>query len=200
VTSTTWFHEIGHLADVPIGARANAEVVHERTVTKERTMNDTDAQATEAYSMPTPDPALRQFDRFIGTWEMKGRTVGSDVDDVVGIVSYSWLPGGFFLEQKVKITFTNIEVEGVEIIGYDPETGTFPSTVYSSLFGSPLPYRWILDGDELTIKAETLHATYHGRWSDEGRTFSGGWRGDPGHENDPGNVAYDVSGTRIKAD
>jgi hypothetical protein len=29
--------------------------------------------------------------------------------------------------------------------------------------------------------------------------FSGGWRGDPGHENDPGNVAYDVSGGRTEA-
>lgn len=159
--------------------------------------NDT-SDATQAPAMPTPDPALRQFDRFIGTWEMKGRTVGSEVDDVVGTASYSWLPGGFFLEQKTKIRFTTFEVEGVEIIGYDPETGTFPSTVYPSLFGTPLPYRWMLDGENVTIKAEALHATFHGKWSADGQTFSGGWRGDPGHENDPGNVAYDVSGGRAK--
>jgi Protein of unknown function (DUF1579) len=162
-------------------------------------MTDNEAQAAPPTALPTPDPALRQFDRFIGSWEMRGRTLGSDVDDVLGKASYTWLPGGFFLEQRTKISFTGFEVEGVEIIRYDPETGTFPSTVYPSLFGSPLPYRWTLDGDEVTIKAEALHATFHGRWSEDGQTFSGGWRGDPGHENDPGNVAYDVSGSRSKA-
>jgi hypothetical protein len=60
----------------------------------------------------------------------------------------------------------------------------------------PLPYRWMLDGDEVTIKAEALHATFRGPWSEDGQTFSGGWRSDPGHENDPSNVAYDVSGGR----
>jgi hypothetical protein len=147
---------------------------------------------------PTPDPALRQLDRFVGRWQMRGRTAGSEVDDVAGTVSYRWLPGGFFLEQTIRIEFTGLVVEGVEIIGYDPETGTFPSTVYPNLIGTPLPYRWFLDGDQVMIKAESLHATFRGRWSDDASTFSGGWRPDPGHEDDPGNVAYDVSGSRIE--
>lgn len=156
--------------------------------------DDTNAQAP---AFPTPDPALRKFDRYLGTWQMRGRTHGSDVDDVVGSASYAWLPGGFFLEQRTKIEFTGFAVEAVEIIGYDAETETFPSTVYASVVGSPLPYRWRLDGDEVTIHAEALHATFRGRWSADGATFSGGWRGDPGHENDPGNIAYDVSGSRV---
>ena len=159
----------------------------------------TESETAQTATVPGPDPALRQFDRFIGTWEMRGRTLDSDVDNVVGTANYAWLPGGHFLEQRTNIRFTNFEVEGVEIIGYDPQTKTFPSTVYPSLFGQPLPYRWILDGDEVTIKAEALHATFHGRWSADGTTFSGGWRPDPGHENDPGNIAYDVSGGRAGA-
>ncbi len=99
-------------------------------------------------------------------------------------------------EQRTKIEFTGLVVEGLEIIGYDPESGTFPSTVYPNMIGSPLPYRWKLDGDDVTIIAEALHATFHGRWSGDGQTFGGGWRPDPGHENDPGNIAYDVSGGR----
>ena len=157
----------------------------------------TESETTPAPEMPAPDPALRQFDRFIGTWEMKGRTLDSDVDNVTGTATYRWLPGGFFLEQRTHIDFGGMIVEGVEIIGYDPETGTFPSTVYPSMFGQALPYRWILDGDEVTIKAEALHATFHGTWS--GERFGGGWRGDPGHENDHGNVAYDISGGRVGA-
>jgi hypothetical protein len=105
-----------------------------------------DPQA-QAPVMPPPHPALRGFDRFISTWEMRGRTQGSDVDDVVGIASYAWLPGGFFLEQRTKINLTSFAVEGVEIIRYDPETDTFPSMVYPSAIGSPLPYRWQLDGE-----------------------------------------------------
>jgi len=144
--------------------------------------------------MPTPDPALRQFDRFIGKWEMKGRTLDSKVDNVFGTAIFEWLPGKFFVEQRTKINFTGYEVEGVEIIGYDPATGTFPSTVYASMAADPLPYRWTLDGDEVTIKAESLNATFRGRWT--GTSFSGGWRPDPGHEDEPGNVAYDVAGGR----
>jgi hypothetical protein len=35
-------------------------------------MTETEAQATQAPAFPTPDPALRKFDQFIGDWEMKG--------------------------------------------------------------------------------------------------------------------------------
>lgn len=156
------------------------------------TMTQTTDQA--AYATPAPDPALRQLDRFIGDWTMKGRTLDSDVDNIVGSASYRWLPGGHFLEQHTKIDFTSFAVESIEIIAYDPDTGTFPSTVYPNSIGTPLPYRWSLDGDEVTIKAESLNATFHGRWS--GESFSGGWRPDPGHEDEPGNIPYDVAGGR----
>ena len=28
--------------------------------------------------LPTPDPALRRLDRFVGTWSMEGHLIGSD--------------------------------------------------------------------------------------------------------------------------
>ena len=146
---------------------------------------------------PGPDPALRRLDRFVGTWEMKGRTLGSEVDDVAGRTTFEWLPGGFFLQQRVKLTFAGYQVEGLEVIGYDPATGTFPSTVYPSLAGTPVPYRWEVEGDELTITTDVLGATFRGRWSADGESFSGGWRPNPGREG-PGNVPYDVSGSRAR--
>jgi len=154
----------------------------------------TKAPDLTADDMPKPDPALQQFDRFIGTWEMKGHTLDSDVDNVKGTTTFTRLPGGYFVEQRTKIDFVGYSAESVEIIGYDPATGTFPSTVYPNMIGTPLPYRWTLDGDNVTIKAESLNATFHGKWT--GTSFSGGWRPDPGHENDPGNVAYDLTGGR----
>ena len=89
-----------------------------------------------------------------------------------------------------------MDIQSLEVIGYDPTTGTFPSTVYANMAPMPLPYRWQIDGDELTINAEALGATFRGRWNEDGTVFSGGWRPDPGHENDPGNVPYDISGSR----
>jgi hypothetical protein len=44
-----------------------------------------------------------------------------------------------------------LEIDSLERIGYDPETNTFPSTVFSNLSPSPLPYRWDVQGDAVTI-------------------------------------------------
>jgi Protein of unknown function (DUF1579) len=145
--------------------------------------------------MPTPDPALKLLDRFVGTWDMHGRTVGSDVDNVGGRTTFAWLPGGFFLQQRIELDFGGMSIQGLEVIGYDPATGTFPSTVFPSMAGMPIPYRWEINGDELTITTDLLGAIFHGRWSDDGETFSGGWRPMPGREG-PGNIAYDISGGR----
>jgi hypothetical protein len=145
--------------------------------------------------LPTPHPALKLLERFVGSWDMKGRTVGSDVDNVQGRTSFEWLPGGFFLQQHITLDFAGFKVEGLEIIGYDPASGAYPSTVYPNMAGMPLPYRWEIDGDNLTITTDVLGATFHGKWSADGKTFSGGWRPMPGREG-PGNIAYDVSGGR----
>lgn len=155
-------------------------------------MSDTD---TAAQQPPQPDPALKLFDRFIGSWQMHGRTLDSDADNITARASYEWLPGGFFLVQRFQADFMGMAIDSLEIIGYDPETGTFPSTVFSNMIGTPLAYVWEIDGDELTITTEALGSTFRGRWSEDGTTFSGGWRPNPGREG-PGNVAYDISGSR----
>jgi Protein of unknown function (DUF1579) len=96
------------------------------------------ADETQA-QLPTPDPALRRLDRFVGTWSMEGHLVGSDETTVKGETTFRWLPGGFFLEQHATLNFLGIEIESLELIGFEPETGTFPSTVFSNL--SPTPCR-----------------------------------------------------------
>jgi hypothetical protein len=154
-----------------------------------------DDTTQQAQGPPPPDPALGRLERFVGTWQMHGRTLGADADDVRGRTTFAWLPGGHFMEQRVELHFAGMAVRGLEVIGFDPSTGTFPSTVYPSMAGTALPYVWEIDGDDLTISTAVLGATFRGRWSADGRTFSGGWRPDPGREN-PGNVAYDIAGTR----
>ena len=65
------------------------------------------------------------------------------------------------------------------------------------MVGVPIPYRWEIEGDDLTITTEVIGATFHGRWSADGTTFSGGWRPDPGREG-PGNDPYDISERVLK--
>jgi len=84
-------------------------------------------------------------------------------------------------------------IESLEIIGYDLESGTYPSTVYANMAATSLSWRWELDGDELTITPEELGATFGDRWS--GDSLSGGSRPNPGREGS-GNVPYEVSGQR----
>jgi hypothetical protein len=148
--------------------------------------------------MPTPDPALRRLDRFVGTWSMQGHLVGSSENNIKGQATYRWLPGGFFLEQRIQLDFMGLQIDSQELIGYDPETGTFPSTVFSNLSPTPLPYRWKVDDDTVTISVSygPLDAMFTGAFSEDGQRFSGGWRPNPGAD-ETVNVPYNIAGKRV---
>ena len=155
------------------------------------------ADETQA-QLPVPDPALRRLDRLVGTWAMEGHLVGSDDTTIRGQATYRWLPGGFFLEQRVSMDFMGLGIESLELIGYDAETGTFPSTVYSNLSPAPLPYRWEADGDTLRISVTygPLDAAFTGRFDHDGESFGGGWRPNAGAD-ETVNVPYDIAGRRL---
>jgi hypothetical protein len=149
---------------------------------------------------PAPDPALQRLDRLVGTWTMKGHLLGSDEENIVGETTFRWLEGGFFLQQDVEIDFAGMfQVKSHELIGYDPETGAFVSSVYSNLSPVPLPYKWDVRDDTLTISVSygPLDATFEGTFSDDDESFSGGWRPNPGAD-ETINIPYDVAGTRVK--
>jgi hypothetical protein len=62
---------------------------------------------------------------------------------------------------------------------------------------TPLPYRWDVRGDSVTITVTygPLDATFTGSWREDG-TFSGGWRPNPGAD-ETVNVPYDIGGRRL---
>jgi Protein of unknown function (DUF1579) len=154
----------------------------------------------QAVQTSTPDPALERLDRLVGTWTLKGRLVGSDEDNIVGEITFEWLEGGFFLQQDAEIAFAGMfKVKAHELIGYDPETGSFASTVYSNFSPTPLPYRWDLWDGTLTISVSypPLDATFTGEFSNDGESFSGGWRPNAGAD-ETVNISYDVTGTRAR--
>jgi hypothetical protein len=90
------------------------------------------------------------------------------------------------------------QIDALELIGYDPETDTFPSTVFSGFSPTPLPYGWDVRDDRVTITVAyaPLDATFTGSWREDG-TFSGGWRPNPGADESV-NVPYDIGGYRLE--
>jgi hypothetical protein len=99
-------------------------------------------EGTQTQQFPCPDPALRRLDR----WKTEGHLPDSDEIVISGETSFRWLPGGFFLEQHGTMDCMGLQLESLELIGYDPESGTFPSTVYANIGPQPLPYRWEVEG------------------------------------------------------
>jgi hypothetical protein len=128
---------------------------------------------------------------------MEGNLIGTNEKNIRGKTTFRWMPGGFFLEQHVQLNFMGLEIDSLELIGYDPETDTFPSTVYSNRSPTPLPYRWQVLGNDVTITVTygPLDATFTGSWLEDG-TFSGGWRPNPGADESV-NVPYDIGGHRL---
>jgi hypothetical protein len=144
---------------------------------------------------PQPHPALRRLDRLVGTWELKGSTLDSQGETIIGHMTAEWILGGFFLQLRGEMAAEAFQVQSIEILGYDPASDTFPSMVYSNLEGVPTPYRWDVQGDVVTHWEKT--SKYTGTFSADGNTLSGGWRPNPGVESNPGNT-YDAVMVRVK--
>lgn len=146
--------------------------------------------------MPQPDPVLKKLEPLVGSWKLKGHLTGSTDENIIGHTTFQWLAGGFFLQQDVELNFLGMPIKSHEIIGYDAETKTFSSLVYSNMSPVALPYTWDVEGEKLTItvKYGPFDATFTG--SIVG-TFNGAWKPNPGA--DPNvNVAYEITSERMK--
>lgn len=145
--------------------------------------------------VPQPDPALKRLEVLIGTSDLKGRTLDSDEDNISGWNTFEWLPGGFFMKSTGEINFKGALIQSLEIIGYDPESRTFPSSVYSNVDGKVLPYDWNIEGNTVTHSDKT--SVYTGTISEDGQTLSGGWRPKQDEQQIPEN-SYDAIMTRVR--
>lgn len=155
--------------------------------------------ADGAEQPPKPHPELKRLDRLVGTWKMKGHAVGSDENNILGETTFKWLDGGFFLQQDMKMDYAGTPITSHELIGYDPMTKAFASFVYSNMAPDPWPYTWDVQGDDITIaiKKPPMDATFRGKFSADGKSWSGGWRPNPGAD-ETVNTAYDVTCTNVE--
>jgi hypothetical protein len=120
-----------------------------------------------------PSAALTALDRLVGTWDVTG---GAE-----GVVTYEWMPGGYFLLQRVRLTQFGQEVTGIEVIGNlhpfgEPVGEDVVSRFYDST-GNTLDYVYELVGDTLTIwgGAKGSPAYFQGTFDADGDSLVGEW-------------------------
>ena len=162
--------------------------------------------AEQAPAPATPNPALARLNRLVGTWRMKGGPVDSHQDSITGSTTFKWLHQradadgpAVFLQQDMQMDYAGKEIRSHELIGYDPKTGAFRSQVYSNMAAEPWPYTWDIQDDTWTIsiKHGPMNATFTGKFSADGKSFSGGWRPNPGADKTI-NAPYDIRGARVE--
>lgn len=76
---------------------------------------------------------LQQLERFLGTWTVRGRQLAGPVGpaaDIAGTESYEWLQGGQFLVHRFDARLGDDAAACIEITGYDPPSGAYPTHTY----------------------------------------------------------------------
>jgi hypothetical protein len=124
---------------------------------------------------PTPGPAQRRLEVFVGVWKTTGNILASEAEpatSIVGTDTYEWLPGGFFLLHRVDVRMGDQEVKATEIIGHDAAAQTYRTHAFDNQGGYATyeaSYRdgiWVFTGETERV---TLVA------SDGGNTLTGNW-------------------------
>jgi hypothetical protein len=103
-----------------------------------------------------PGPEHQLLEVFIGKWINEGYTVASaDAPSVKILTSdvYEWMPGGFFVLHTAYGRIGDLDVGGVEIIGYDAASQTYRTHFFDS--------QGNISSQELTASGDTW------RWSGE---------------------------------
>jgi Protein of unknown function (DUF1579) len=116
-------------------------------------------------------PELERLNVFIGRWITTGETVaGSDAPSVPIVASdiYQWVPGGHFVVHPAYGRLGTSSGGGVEIIGYDPNTGQFRTWFFDSQ-GNVITEALVQDGDTWKWLGERVRCT--GVLEDGGKTI-----------------------------
>jgi Protein of unknown function (DUF1579) len=125
-----------------------------------------------------PGPEQERLAALLGRWRTTGRTRETAEAAALPIEAtdtYEWLPGRFALLHSVDATVGEEWVEGAEIIGWDPERGSY-STLY---FGSdgPNAYEASLRDEDgaLVWRMQSRTDRFTGIFSDDGNKITGHW-------------------------
>jgi hypothetical protein len=101
------------------------------------------------------------LDIFIGKWINEGRTIPAADEPEQRILTsdvYEWVPGGFFVLHLAYGRIGDIDVGGVEIIGYDAAAGMYRTHFYDSR-GGVTTEELSVEGDTWSWLGESTRAT-----------------------------------------
>jgi hypothetical protein len=117
-----------------------------------------------------------RLEALIGRWKTTGRTLpsagGGEID---ATDAYEWLPGEFGLLHTVDARVGDQTVEGAEVIGYDPDRGTYV-TLYVGTDG-PTSYEARLTDEDggLVWRMQSERTRFTGSFDDDRTTITGHW-------------------------
>ena len=120
-------------------------------------------------------PEHKRLDAFVGTWHTEGEIRASSSGPAARVHAtdvYEWLPGGFFLIHRWDAHMPDGDTQGIEIIGYDGASSTYPMHSFDSQ-GNAGVMQASVEGDTWRFTGEALRFT--GGFHDEGNTFAGVW-------------------------
>jgi Protein of unknown function (DUF1579) len=106
-------------------------------------------------------PEYDRLEVLIGKWINVGRTEPMGDEPPLDITTsdiYEWLPGKYWILHTAYGRLGNMDVGGVEIIGYDRETGKYVSYFYDSR-GNVSQHEIIVDGTTMTWKGKVTGCT-----------------------------------------
>jgi hypothetical protein len=90
---------------------------------------------TFEHEAPRPGPEHARLEVFIGKWINEGGTVAAPGAPAAKILTsdvYEWIPGRFAVLHTAYGRIGDLDVGGVEILGYDAERGTYTSHFFDS--------------------------------------------------------------------
>jgi hypothetical protein len=110
-----------------------------------------------------PGAEHRRLEVFIGKWINEGETIATPDNPAARILTsdvYEWIPGRFSVLHTAYGRIGDLDVGGVEIIGFDDQTGQYTSHFFDSqghLTVDQLTYdagKWIWTGEQIRTTSE----------------------------------------------
>jgi hypothetical protein len=118
---------------------------------------------------------LARLNAFAGVWDTNGEIKAGPSGQPVKFTAtdaYEWLPGGHFLLHRFEADMPDGKVEGIEVIGYNQETKSYPMHSFDNSGNASVMHARI-ENDTWIFTGESLRFT--GRFLDNGKVFAGLW-------------------------
>jgi Protein of unknown function (DUF1579) len=118
---------------------------------------------TFEHEAPTPGPEHARLEVFVGKWINEGETVATPEAPSSKILTsdvYEWIPGRFAVLHTAYGRIGELDVGGVEILGYAAESGGYTSHFFDSqghVTVDELTYddgKWIWRGERIRTTSE----------------------------------------------